>query len=93
MESNSTLLYWILPSTIRAHSFCIFLLLQSQIGLFSFAYFSGLEILAFPCNQFGSQEPGSNEEIQEFVCTRFKAEYPVFDKVRRYTGDLIYQLS
>ncbi|KAL3652665.1 hypothetical protein CASFOL_002346 [Castilleja foliolosa] len=41
----------------------------------------GLEILAFPCNQFGSQEPGSNEEIQEFVCTRFKAEYPVFDKV------------
>lgn len=47
-----------------------------------FAYCSGLEILAFPCNQFGSQEPGTNEEIQEFVCTRFKAEYPVFDKVR-----------
>ncbi|KAI3468745.1 hypothetical protein Pfo_025408 [Paulownia fortunei] len=41
----------------------------------------GLEILAFPCNQFGSQEPGTNEEIQEFVCTRFKAEYPIFDKV------------
>ncbi|KAL3635536.1 hypothetical protein CASFOL_020083 [Castilleja foliolosa] len=41
----------------------------------------GFEILAFPCNQFGSQEPGSNEEIQEFVCTRFKAEYPVFGKV------------
>ncbi|KAK2664049.1 hypothetical protein Ddye_002623 [Dipteronia dyeriana] len=41
----------------------------------------GLEILAFPCNQFGSQEPGSNEEILEFACTRFKAEYPIFDKV------------
>eukprot|EP00250_Pteridium_aquilinum_P019626 c24499_g2_i1 orf=328-825(-) len=41
----------------------------------------GLEILAFPCNQFGGQEPGSNEEIQEFACTRFKAEYPIFDKV------------
>ncbi|XP_044485629.1 probable phospholipid hydroperoxide glutathione peroxidase [Mangifera indica] len=41
----------------------------------------GLEILAFPCNQFGGQEPGSNEEIAEFVCTRFKAEYPIFDKV------------
>ncbi|KAI3453702.1 hypothetical protein Pfo_010365 [Paulownia fortunei] len=41
----------------------------------------GLEILAFPCNQFGSQEPGSNEEIQEFACTRFKAEYPIFDKI------------
>lgn len=42
----------------------------------------GLEILAFPCNQFGGQEPGSNEEIQEFACTRFKAEYPIFDKVK-----------
>ncbi|KAK7358626.1 hypothetical protein VNO77_00564 [Canavalia gladiata] len=41
----------------------------------------GLEILAFPCNQFGAQEPGNNEQIQEFVCTRFKAEFPVFDKV------------
>ncbi|XP_071730724.1 probable phospholipid hydroperoxide glutathione peroxidase [Rutidosis leptorrhynchoides] len=41
----------------------------------------GLEILAFPSNQFNGQEPGSNEEIQEFVCTRFKAEYPVFGKV------------
>lgn len=39
------------------------------------------EILAFPCNQFGSQEPGTNEEILEFACTRFKAEYPIFDKV------------
>lgn len=41
----------------------------------------GLEILAFPCNQFAGQEPGSNEEIQETVCTRFKAEFPIFDKV------------
>ncbi|GER44561.1 glutathione peroxidase [Striga asiatica] len=41
----------------------------------------GLEILAFPCNQFGSQEPGTNEQIQEFACTRFKAEYPIFDKI------------
>ncbi|XP_061344552.1 probable phospholipid hydroperoxide glutathione peroxidase [Gastrolobium bilobum] len=41
----------------------------------------GLEILAFPCNQFGAQEPGTNEQIQEFACTRFKAEFPIFDKV------------
>ncbi|KFK32597.1 hypothetical protein AALP_AA6G264500 [Arabis alpina] len=41
----------------------------------------GLEILAFPCNQFGSQEPGSNPEIKQFACTRFKAEFPIFDKV------------
>ncbi|KAF8027507.1 hypothetical protein BT93_E0414 [Corymbia citriodora subsp. variegata] len=41
----------------------------------------GLEILAFPCNQFGAQEPGTNEEIVQFACTRFKAEYPIFNKV------------
>ncbi|KAH9798748.1 hypothetical protein WN943_000202 [Citrus x changshan-huyou] len=41
----------------------------------------GFEILAFPCNQFGGQEPGSNPEIKEFACTRFKAEFPIFDKV------------
>ncbi|KAJ1702318.1 hypothetical protein LUZ63_002097 [Rhynchospora breviuscula] len=41
----------------------------------------GFEILAFPCNQFGGQEPGTNEEIMQFACTRFKAEYPIFDKV------------
>ncbi|KAM0949533.1 putative peroxidase [Dioscorea sansibarensis] len=42
---------------------------------------SGFEILAFPCNQFGGQEPGTNEEILQFACTRYKAEYPIFDKV------------
>ncbi|CAM0144931.1 unnamed protein product [Urochloa decumbens] len=40
----------------------------------------GLEILAFPCNQFGGQEPGTNEQITEFACARFKAEYPIFGK-------------
>ncbi|KAH9783746.1 glutathione peroxidase [Citrus sinensis] len=39
------------------------------------------EILAFPCNQFAGQEPGSNEEIQEVACTMFKAEFPIFDKI------------
>ncbi|XVE76649.1 hypothetical protein DITRI_Ditri12bG0190700 [Diplodiscus trichospermus] len=41
----------------------------------------GFEILAFPCNQFAGQEPGTNEEIQEFACTMFKAEFLIFDKI------------
>lgn len=40
----------------------------------------GLEILAFPCNNFGGQEPGSNEEIAEFS-TKKGATYPVFGKL------------
>ena len=43
---------------------------------------AGFEILAFPCNQLGGQEPGTNEGIGQFACTRFKAEYPIFDKVK-----------
>lgn len=42
---------------------------------------TGFEILAFPCNQFGWQEQGTNEEIQETACTMFKAEFPIFEKV------------
>lgn len=42
----------------------------------------GLEILAFPCNQFLKQEPGTSEEAEQFACTRYKAEYPIFKKVR-----------
>ncbi|KAK6782056.1 hypothetical protein RDI58_019852 [Solanum bulbocastanum] len=41
----------------------------------------GFEILAFPYNQFLWQEPGTNEEIQQTVCTKFKDEFPVFEKV------------
>lgn len=48
---------------------------------FFFFFFLGFEILAFPCNQFAGQEPGSNEEIKEVACTLFKAEFPIFDKV------------
>ncbi|KAL8522907.1 hypothetical protein ACS0TY_013021 [Phlomoides rotata] len=42
----------------------------------------GLEILAFPCNQFLNQEPGSSQEAEHVACTRFKAEYPIFQKVK-----------
>jgi glutathione peroxidase len=40
----------------------------------------GLEILAFPSNQFGNQEPGSDAEIQEF-CSGYGISFPVFSKV------------
>jgi glutathione peroxidase len=41
----------------------------------------GLEILGFPCNQFGQQEPGSASEIQSFCKTRFGVTFPLFEKV------------
>ena len=41
----------------------------------------GFEILGFPCNDFGGQEPGTNEEIKSFCSLNFKVTFPMFDKV------------
>ena len=41
----------------------------------------GFVILGFPCNQFGSQEPGSNEEIQSFCSLNYGVSFPVLSKV------------
>ena len=41
----------------------------------------GLEILGFPCNQFKGQEPGTDEEIQEFCKTSYDVTFPVFSKI------------
>lgn len=41
----------------------------------------GLEILAFPCNQFGKQESGSNSEIQEFCQINYGLSFPVMGKI------------
>ena len=41
----------------------------------------GLEILGFPCNQFGAQEPGSNEEIQFFCTEKYDVSFSLFNKI------------
>jgi glutathione peroxidase len=41
----------------------------------------GVEVLGFPCNQFGAQEPGSATDIQSFCQTRFGVSFPLFEKI------------
>ena len=41
----------------------------------------GLEILDFPCNQFGQQAPGSIQEIHQFCTANFAIQFPQFDKI------------
>ena len=41
----------------------------------------GLEILGFPCNQFGKQDPGSNDEIVEFCQLNYGVSFPMFGKI------------
>ncbi len=52
---------------------------------------NGLEILAFPCNQFKQQESGTNEEIQNFCDLNFKIKFPLFDKIE-VNGDNTHPL-
>jgi glutathione peroxidase len=42
----------------------------------------GFSVLAFPCNDFGAQEPGSAKDIATFCKTRFDVTFPLFEKVK-----------
>ena len=41
----------------------------------------GLVVLGFPCNDFGSQEPGTNDEIKKFCSSQYEVTFPMFDKL------------
>ncbi len=42
----------------------------------------GFEVLGFPCNDFGGQEPGTLEEIKDFCSLNYNVTFPMFDKVK-----------
>ena len=42
----------------------------------------GFEILAFPCNDFGGQEPGTNDEIKAFCSSNYNVTFKLFDKIK-----------
>lgn len=54
---------------------------QGLEDLYKKYHAQGLEILGFPCNQFGSQDPGENEEILAFCQTNYGVTFPMFAKV------------
>src|SRR5690349_2232080 len=41
----------------------------------------GLAVLGFPCNQFGGQEPGTDEEIKQFCSSKYDVSFPLYDKI------------
>ena len=47
----------------------------------------GLEVLGFPCNQFGAQEPGSEEQIAQFCELNYGVTFPLFAKIDVNGGD------
>jgi glutathione peroxidase len=55
---------------------------ESLESLYERYHARGLEILAFPSNDFMGQEPGSNAEIKEFCALKYKTTFPLFAKIR-----------
>ncbi|WP_416308373.1 glutathione peroxidase [Neptunicella sp. SCSIO 80796] len=51
----------------------------------------GLEVLAFPCDQFGHQEPGDDGEIAQFCSLNFNTQFPLFKKIE-VNGDNAHPL-
>jgi glutathione peroxidase-family protein len=53
----------------------------------------GLRILGFPCNQFGSQEPGTDEEVKKFATEKYGVKFDMFSKidVNKSTAHPLYQ--
>ncbi len=43
---------------------------------------TGLVVLGFPCDQFGRQEPGTDEEIQQFCAREYGVTFPLFSKIK-----------
>ena len=61
---------WFLPHNMTAYKNYK---MSLQIKVFT--------VLAFPCDQFGKQEPGSDAEIVDFCTTKFNVDFPLFSKI------------
>jgi len=81
------------PTTLKAHKGKALLIVNVASACGLTPQYEGLEklqqkyqdkgftVLAFPCNQFGGQEPGSNEEIRAFCEREYSVTFPIFDKL------------
>jgi glutathione peroxidase len=49
--------------------------------LYETCHDKGFEVLDFPCNQFGGQAPGTDDEIEDFCCSKFHTTFPRFAKI------------
>lgn len=75
---------WLAPYTAPLRPPLPLLLLLHPTGLqklYEKYKSSGLEVLAFPCDQFGHQEPGSDADIKHFATSHYHTTFPMFHKI------------
>lgn len=66
---------------VNVASACGFTKQYKELQELSEKYSDKLVVIGFPCNQFGGQEPGNSEEIQNFCSVRFGVEFPLSEKI------------
>lgn len=67
---------------VNTASKCLFTKQYTELEqLYKKYHNSGLSILAFPCNQFGNQEPGNAEQIKEFCSFNYDITFPLMEKI------------
>tara|TARA_B100000945_G_C20382647_1_gene598068 strand:+ start:961 stop:1440 length:480 start_codon:yes stop_codon:yes gene_type:complete len=67
---------------VNVASYCGFTIQYEELQkLHEIYYEKGLKILAFPCNDFGNQEPDNLSEIKDFCSTKFGVEFEIFEKI------------
>ena len=67
---------------VNVASYCGFTAQYDDLQKLHEKYYSqGLRVLAFPCNDFGNQEPDSIEEIKNFCSTKYNVKFEIFEKV------------
>ena len=81
------------PTSLSAQRGCVLLIVNTASACGYTPQFAGLEelhkayapqglvVLGFPCNQFGSQDPGSNEEIAQFCQLNYGVSFPMMSKI------------
>lgn len=67
---------------VNVASYCGYTPQYEQFQKLYTAYHAkGLDVVAFPSNDFGAQEPGTNSEIQEFCTVNYGVTFPLFEKI------------
>ena len=66
---------------VNVASYCGYTRQYKDLQILQDKYSDKLQVIAFPCNDFGSQEPGSESQIAQFCETNYKIKFPIMSKV------------
>ena len=73
---------WLQVTQLRSVEYFFLSIARQLVELYEkYSEAAGLRILAFPCNQFGGQEPGTEAEIKEFATGRYNVTFDMFSKI------------